>query len=194
MLSVSVVLLCSLFPFLYNVLVFYWIELFIRFFIVLFHSIMLERQNHHIFALCNIYWDHVPSNAMCATETHTAHTHNPVRYFKMNFGCILAFKVSCRLFLTLFNIRSTSTKSSHRHVKDVKHYIMKMVRRKQRVFYIPRQENNIHKYLYCTNWTNKKKPNFVEKLSKENENFKHEIKRKRMATTRTTSLISTLGK
>lgn len=153
----SVVLLCSLFPFLYNVLVFYWIELFIRFFIVLFHSIMLERQNHHIFALCNIYWDHVPSNAMCATETHTVHTHNPVRYFKMNFGCILAFKVSCRLFLTLFNIRSTSTKSSHRHVKDVKHYIMKMVRRKQRVFYIPRQENNIHKYLYCTNWTNKKK-------------------------------------
>lgn len=96
---------------------------------------------------------------VCNRNTHTAHTHNPVRYFKMNFGCILAFKVSCRLFLTLFNIRSTSTKSSHRHVKDVKHYIMKMVRRKQRVFYIPRQENNIHKYLYCTNWTNKKKTN-----------------------------------
>lgn len=55
-------------------------------------------------------------------------THNPVRYFK-HFGCISAFKVSCRLFLTLFNTQASHSQPTIivGNVKDARYYIPKTI-------------------------------------------------------------------
>lgn len=79
--------LCS--PVLHNVLVFYRIELFIRFFIALFHSI-IQNARIIIFSLCTWYIFGVGARTQTKRENESvAYTHNPVRCY---FNILVAFR------------------------------------------------------------------------------------------------------